>query len=78
MPEMKPEAERIMQAALANGSSPIAPTLTHAGLSKREFFAAMALNGLLASGQIEPSSINSALMPALYAADRLLIELERK
>ena len=59
-----------LSAARMNGEKPARE------LTKREHFAAVALQGLLASGHIEPGEINHAISPARYAADRLLIELE--
>lgn len=45
--------------------------LTEAGLSKREYFAAVALQGCLASG----NDVTSAVHLAVLAADRLITKL---
>ena len=49
------------------------------GLSKREYFAAMAMQGMLASGISERNSGPVSLaMSAVEQADALLAELEKK
>lgn len=50
------------------------------GLSKREVFAGMALQGILANRQYDPprrKNLDGMAMDAVSAADELIIELER-
>lgn len=47
------------------------------GLSKREFFAALAMQGLLAN-HIDNVDVASAVSCAVLSADALLAELEKK
>lgn len=48
---------------------------THGGLTKREYFAAMAMQGLLA---LEGYSFQGAAKDAVTAADALIAELEKE
>lgn len=49
------------------------------GMAKREYFAAMALQGILANGQIKPNKqdIEYAAIEAIKAADELLNHLNK-
>lgn len=52
---------------------------THGGLTKREYFAAMAMQGMLASGISERNSGPVSLaMSAVEQADALIAELEKQ
>jgi hypothetical protein len=55
-----------------------APVDYHAGLTKREQFAAMAMQGILASKYVGSLSMpNGLVITALGYADALLIQLEK-
>jgi hypothetical protein len=66
---------------MSKANVPAFPIVTSAGfgtapgLTKREYFAAVALQGLLA---FEPASINVIVPDAVEYADALLAALERK
>ena len=58
------------------------PSVTHLGLTKREYFAGLAMQGLLASRdwQIEPINDDKAIVTSVIAvefADELLKQLEK-
>ena len=58
------------------------PSVTHLGLTKREYFAGLAMQGLLASRdwQIEPINDDTAIVTSVIAvefADELLKQLEK-
>lgn len=60
-----------------NKDEPINPQtalLTHTGLNKREYFAAMAMQGLLAGG----ISCDNVQQSAISFADNLLEDLEKE
>lgn len=48
------------------------------GLTKRELFAAMALNGLLSSRNFVYGSIEAVIQDSVRAADGLINELDKK
>ncbi len=64
------------QAAWRNGGSTVSMGMYTPGLTKREFFAALALQGLLANVETarDPEIVSQA---AIMQADSLLLELER-
>lgn len=72
---------------MKNSEQPAYPTpdcevsgtaLQYLGLTKREYFAAMAMQGYLASyGPNEPVNSESAAKKAVKLADALLTELEK-
>ncbi len=72
---------------MENGKTPISATVIynsntglkcgqHFGLTKREYFAGLAMQGILADG--ETSKIPSIAKAAIIIADELLTQLENK
>lgn len=53
-------------------------TLDASGLTKREQFAAMAMQGLFANNRISPNDYRSIAINSVVAADALLAKLEEK
>lgn len=49
---------------------------THYGLSKREYFSGLAMQGGLANGN--PGDIAAIVRDSVYAADMLILELNKK
>jgi hypothetical protein len=60
-----------------NKSENYTSTYSEGGLTKREYFAAAALTGLLANPR-PPLDISEAVVRAITAADRMLSRLEGK
>lgn len=66
-----------MSQAFINGCSQAFPDeTTSSGLSKREYFAGLALQGILANPN--PGGINQSVIMAVQAADALLLELSKQ
>lgn len=64
--------------AVQNGDTPASPWETYCGLTKRELFAAMAMQGLLASNAAwGPDELPVHARIAAQLADALLAELEK-
>lgn len=72
---------------MENGKQPINSTLTYnqstgtpnghlLGLTKREYFAGLAMQGFLASKIIEKRSVTDIISASVELADRLLKQLE--
>lgn len=63
-----------------NGDDPINQQnryqFSNQGLTKREYFAALALQGLLASGDDRPSALD-LISASVIAADKLIEELNK-
>ena len=61
-----------------NFNAPAFPDKKNSGLTKREYFAAMAMQGYLASyGPAEPVNSQHVAEKAVRCADALLTELEK-
>jgi hypothetical protein len=69
------ELERLWSIAGRPAFSVCTPTTLYPGLTKREYFAAAALSGILASGNY---SFSTAHESAVKAADRLIKELNKE
>lgn len=69
----------MIQEAYDNGNRQAFPDdFTQNGLSKREYFAAMALQGLITNGNFAYNDYSDAARKAVTAADTLLTELSKQ
>lgn len=73
MPIKRRRPEHAFPTALSSADYP-----QHSGLSKREYFAAAALQGILATDKPHPSGVWTIAREAVEAADALIEALEKE
>ena len=61
---------------MSKGDEPAFPQSVRGGCTKRELFAAMAMQGILATGKPHPSGLWTIAREAVEAADALIDVLE--